>query len=1266
MSRDRPRRPGLVAIACVAVAVAVVAMPALASGAGAQPSLGWSPATRIDGGEVGLRSVACPSTTECVTVDGSGQEATFDPAAPPETPAPVTIDPGGSPGAVACPSSTQCTAMDSGGDALTFDPTAPAAPMPLVLDAGTALSAVACPTATRCVAVGPSGEELTFDPQGSAAPTVGTLGGAQLRSVACAGADQCTAVDAGGTEWTFDPADPSTTTSAPVDSGLPAFDPAAIACPSAGQCTVAGSDGKIETFDPDADPVTPQQTTVSGTPRAISCPETTQCTAVADGDLAYTFDPTNLGTPAARSLPKGGGEGFPQSVACPSAHQCTSVDTDGPGVSVTWDPVAAAPEHALNGAQPPAAVACVSATECTSVDGAGEEIAYDPTVPTIEAPAVIDPSRSLTALTCPAGQTTCVALDGNGAEVTYDPLEPAGAAVHQLPVVAAGTGVSCPASDQCTLVDVKSVVETFDPTSGASAGAGEQFFDFGNSQLNMVSCPSTTQCTAIDADGDEFTWDPTDPAASPTGVPIDGGRVPTGLACPATSLCAAVDAEGNLVTFDPTQATPSPDTVALAGAPRLTAVACPSAGRCTALAQDETAYTFDPASPGTPVAVPIGSGSLGDTDALACASTTQCTATDSSAGEEVTFDPQATPTASVDTATGLASVACPVSTQCTTVDRSGNAITFDPANLGTPTAASVLPASTSGYLVSCPNATECVTLGGVETPSFSISEQAAEFDPTHPGAATPVQITPDIQGFRGLICTTTSLCVAVEINGKIATFDPADPGTATITPVTGAPFFTGLACPSAGVCAAVATGGKEVTFDPTDPTGATLATIDGSTALDAVACASASQCTALDGAGDQLTFDPADPGTPAPEAVGSKGPITCLTGDDCVAAGPRNTLLEGDPTSTGAWQSEAVPGGNAPLALGCPANATCVELDSVGNESTAARAAPPLEGLTVSPAGSGSGTVTSSPAGIDCGATCFAQFDQGQAVTLTASPATGSSFAGWSGRGCSGTGACQVTMSAAQSVSAEFTLSSTGGSGGSGGTDGSGGSGESAGPGTQTGSSAQTPPPKVAITSHPPEETAEQTAEFKFSGAAGGFYECSIDGGPWKGCSSGESFGPLQPGDHRLEVRETLDGLTGAAASYSWTVDLPTACVLKVARARVFAFTHQGKARLVIRYKAYKPARVTVSYSLQGTKGGLALGTASARFKTAGTFTANEKLGKAQAAKLAATTSMKVRFSIPGAPSNCTRYYTKRLTIPKKISGQTVWFQSDSVFGPQS
>jgi uncharacterized repeat protein (TIGR02543 family) len=82
---------------------------------------------------------------------------------------------------------------------------------------------------------------------------------------------------------------------------------------------------------------------------------------------------------------------------------------------------------------------------------------------------------------------------------------------------------------------------------------------------------------------------------------------------------------------------------------------------------------------------------------------------------------------------------------------------------------------------------------------------------------------------------------------------------------------------------------------------------------------------------------------------------------------------------------------------------------------------PPTYTLTVGKNGTGSGTVASSPAGINCGATCSQAYTQGTVVTLTPTAATGSTFAGWSGA-CTGTGACTVTMSQARSVTATFNL----------------------------------------------------------------------------------------------------------------------------------------------------------------------------------------------------------------------------------------------------
>src|SRR5689334_12849732 len=70
----------------------------------------------------------------------------------------------------------------------------------------------------------------------------------------------------------------------------------------------------------------------------------------------------------------------------------------------------------------------------------------------------------------------------------------------------------------------------------------------------------------------------------------------------------------------------------------------------------------------------------------------------------------------------------------------------------------------------------------------------------------------------------------------------------------------------------------------------------------------------------------------------------------------------------------------------------------------------------------GSGTVTSSPSGLDCIGpnSCTHAFSLGTTVTLSATPAAGQTFVGWSG-GCPGTAAqCVIVANAAQNVSARF------------------------------------------------------------------------------------------------------------------------------------------------------------------------------------------------------------------------------------------------------
>ncbi|MBL8521217.1 MAG: hypothetical protein JNK75_11140 [Betaproteobacteria bacterium] len=99
--------------------------------------------------------------------------------------------------------------------------------------------------------------------------------------------------------------------------------------------------------------------------------------------------------------------------------------------------------------------------------------------------------------------------------------------------------------------------------------------------------------------------------------------------------------------------------------------------------------------------------------------------------------------------------------------------------------------------------------------------------------------------------------------------------------------------------------------------------------------------------------------------------------------------------------------------------------DIAAVKSRAPRALPEVNvqggGLNVAKSGTGTGTVTSNPPGIQCGADCTAAFSPATVVTLTATSSAGSAFTRWGGA-CAGTSTnvCTVTMNAAKSVTATF------------------------------------------------------------------------------------------------------------------------------------------------------------------------------------------------------------------------------------------------------
>src|ERR1700733_4519568 len=137
---------------------------------------------------------------------------------------------------------------------------------------------------------------------------------------------------------------------------------------------------------------------------------------------------------------------------------------------------------------------------------------------------------------------------------------------------------------------------------------------------------------------------------------------------------------------------------------------------------------------------------------------------------------------------------------------------------------------------------------------------------------------------------------------------------------------------------------------------------------------------------------------------------------------PNNCIeqVQGNPPHCGTTSGEGLAAGN-PAGLAISLGSDSVYATGQGAIAEFARLLPTL---TVSLSGPGSGTVADGTGAISCAPTCSHAYPIGQVVTLTASPASGSGFAGWSGGGCSGTSTCQVTVTANTAVTATFNLQS--------------------------------------------------------------------------------------------------------------------------------------------------------------------------------------------------------------------------------------------------
>jgi hypothetical protein len=307
--------------------------------------------------------------------------------------------------------------------------------------------------------------------------------------------------------------------------------------------------------------------------------------------------------------------------------------------------------------------------------------------------------------------------------------------------------VACPTAGQCTAIDNTGQEITFN--SHSPGGRTSSTVDPGDF-LAAIACPTRTQCTAVSTTGKEVTFNPISPG-HPEPLPVDSANVLTWIACPTSTQCTAVDGGGAEVTFNPTSpGHPKVITIDVTNdnypSPiGLNGIACTSATQCVAVDEDGDELRFNPQHPppsynfytSTGGGTVTGGDDTGQPlDAIACPSSSQCTAVDDT-GSVVTSDPDnqgsATNTALDDTNNGNTfwSIACPSSAQCTAVDNAGVAVTFNPAS--PPANPTLTPIDSGGNLtgLACPSAIQCAAVGG---------DIELTFDPASPGQPTPVAI----------------------------------------------------------------------------------------------------------------------------------------------------------------------------------------------------------------------------------------------------------------------------------------------------------------------------------------------------------------------------------------------------------------------------------------------------------------------------------------------------------------------------------------------
>ncbi len=540
----------------------------------------------------------------------------------------------------------------------------------------------------------------------------------------------------------------------------------------------------------------------------------------------------------------------------------------------------------------------------------------------------------------------------------------------------------------------------------------------GGNHLTAVSCAAQTFCVAVDTSGNALTYNGSSWSSASDG---DGGI--TSLSCPSASLCLAVDSAGYALVWTTTSDVWAEYDVDGIDNRRFASLSCsPSADFCAAV--DDAGNVFMLEDPGQSPQLsyaefPADPG--GDITAAACASDSLCVAGDANGSIASSTAPTSSwfPAQPIDFDNPMTGVSCPTTSLCVATDNDGKILaSTDPLGRWSvatqDTSLSGVSLHPSG--VSCASPTLCVAVDGDGNVLTSTT-------PTGTGTWSTVQIDTSSR-LVAVSCASQLLCVAVDAAGNVLTTTSSGSAWNTQAHVDTLGHFTAVSCGGQPqvLCAAVDDSGNVVmSSSPASSSWPPPMSIDPGNYLSGVSCPTTTLCVAVDSAGNVLTWQPptgqqTTGWSPPTDIDGSRylTSVSCSSVDLCVATDTDGNVLEStDPTSPSpTWTPTPIDGISALEAVSCVADSLCAAVDLYGNAVVGA----PAQTLQIVIGGSGSVSIGATT----CASTCSVTVEQGAQLTLTATPASGYTFAGWSGGGCTGTAACVTTIAAATQVFATF------------------------------------------------------------------------------------------------------------------------------------------------------------------------------------------------------------------------------------------------------